>query len=264
MKLYHGTSEHYLDKILAEGLKPRPFDSPGNWSRTKSHPNAVYLTASYALYYGVNALRDDDNLERALILEIDTERLNDAFMLPDDDFIAYALSVQDNPFKGKNMIDIMNAIDIFDYQHEWKKSVEALGTAGYVGVIPPKAISKYALVPVTIPLLAMWSLNPTISVLNYKIVGHQYRDLMAWIFDGTTIPGSITSEYLTEAIKNKDAHLARTFVHETTLSDEEVLAESVKFLEEYKEDWHKAHASITVVDLDQVRSLELPRKRGDK
>src|SRR5713226_8459285 len=82
MKLYHGTTERYLNSILKIGISPRR-RRKSNWN-VKSNPRAVYLTNVYALHFA-NAARASG--EAALILEIDTDDLNSTLLAPDEDYL---------------------------------------------------------------------------------------------------------------------------------------------------------------------------------
>lgn len=51
MRLYHGTSSRHLARILDRGLEPRG-RRKGNWKAYPSRRDMVYLTDSYAPFFG--------------------------------------------------------------------------------------------------------------------------------------------------------------------------------------------------------------------
>lgn len=154
MKLYHGTSLKNLPAILREGLRPRCETShAGNWKHTvDSCDSAVYLTDAFAGHFAFSAVSDEEG-DEAVILEIDTDRLNPSRLVPDEDFLAHLVHIDPDkaemygihaPIGASNL----NALSeyfrdyIEDYPEFWEDSLRILGTCAYAGTIPPEAITK--------------------------------------------------------------------------------------------------------------------------
>jgi hypothetical protein len=75
-------------------------------------------------------------------------------------------------------------MNIKKYQRYWEKSLEGIGNCCYKGAIPPSAITRYCLFDAKQrPSIAMAMLDPSISILNYTLIGkYKYRNLVAWMF----------------------------------------------------------------------------------
>ena len=71
--LYHGTSLSKLESILKDGIMPRRLSGKSNWDDNESHDNMVYLTNSYAPYYSLASLEDDDDKPVVLEIKFDEE-----------------------------------------------------------------------------------------------------------------------------------------------------------------------------------------------
>lgn len=181
MKLYHGTSAKYLARVLREGLKPRG-TKPGVWADTSpSRPDAVYLTAAYPLHY---ALAAAGHTHDRVVFEVDTAKLNPFRFVPDEDCLEQA--TRGNRPEGCPE-DVAGAtLWIRDRLHNhaatetWQLSLKHLGNCAYLGSIPPDAITRYAVIPKSWPVLR-WS-DPTITLANFRFMGPYYRKLSALIF----------------------------------------------------------------------------------
>ena len=97
-KLYHGTSESAVKRILKEGLLPRSVSGVGgNWDHTvPSASDRTYLTKGYAPYFAAMAAEEG---ERWAIIEIDYTRLamaqyDSTYFLPDEDYVEQILRAQ--------------------------------------------------------------------------------------------------------------------------------------------------------------------------
>jgi hypothetical protein len=129
MILYHGTSTKYLPSILAEGLQPRSITGRKSHfaGDVASKPDLVYLTDCYAMYYAfVAAHRDDADLA---ILKVDVSNEN---LFPDEDFVAYVLSIQNKTSWKKTIA----TTDPRDFQHHWQESLAYSGVAAIASVVP--------------------------------------------------------------------------------------------------------------------------------
>lgn len=182
MKLYHGTSARHLDRVLKHGLQPRGKKS-GNWKHTvESRPDAVYLTTAYPLYYGFCATKGPKDRD-ALILQIDSDKLNPWALHPDEDFLGHA--VKDKLLDGMSLNErtAIHRDNLEAYQEHWPASVEALGNCCHIGGIPLDAITQ----AVVVPNIAGWVAysDPVIAPLNYRFMGPFYRELTASLFGET-------------------------------------------------------------------------------
>lgn len=200
MLLYHGTSESRARKIMVEGLKPRGKTGRTNWQHTiESNPKAVYLTDAYPAYFAYNASRDG---ERWAIIEVDTDKLDESKLHPDEDVLEQAGRKFDH-LQEKGMIERTR----YYRRHartnpNWEKSLQAMGTCGYYGEIPPEAITRVVFIdPEKIDggfLLSM--IDCSISIMNYRFCADKYRNYTRWIMGETMTPEDV-GYFLPEAIE---------------------------------------------------------------
>lgn len=196
MKLYHGTAARHLPKVLKHGLKPRG-KGKGNWEHTvMSRPDAVYLTVAYSLYYALTATKKSER--EAVIFEVDSSKLNPFRLCPDEDFLAQAAQVGAPAFKDikeqyDNDLLKMTAHfrdELEEYSDDWEASVKHMGNCCFIGNIPVEAITRYALIP-NIYKFVQWS-DPTIGIMNYRVLGEYYQALSKRVFGDET---DYVSEY---------------------------------------------------------------------
>jgi len=194
MLLYHGTSLKNWEKIKETGLLPRKLGSTSNWEHTvESDPNTVYLTDAYAMYFSYQCTDKDEEtgkLDKAVIIEIDTTQLNykkfvadeDALeqvsrSVPGGDGLPQTMSMEERTIHYRNMAKKYAEVG---YGHEW--SIQTLGTCGYKEKIPLKAITRVAIIDLEKQKQLSVFLDPSIAIMNYRIVGAKYRALSAMIF----------------------------------------------------------------------------------
>tara|TARA_R110000787_G_C13242067_1_gene428407 strand:+ start:94 stop:720 length:627 start_codon:yes stop_codon:yes gene_type:complete len=180
MKLYHGTSNHNLNKILKAGfITPR--NNKGNWRETvMSNDKMVYLTNSYACYFAFNTAKglasDDPNWKaedfddsKAVVLELDVSIKN---LYPDEDYLEQStrdadkhddldMIVRTKEFRGQYK----------NYKDKWKDSLNGLGTVCHEGAIPITKITRIAVLKESVFLNS----QPTITLKNQKYLGEQYH-----------------------------------------------------------------------------------------
>lgn len=194
MKLYHGTTERHLESIMADGLKPRGLDGVTNWDQTvESNPHTVYLTTAYAPFFAYSSTTVMDGLEgeRWVVLEIDTDLLDDSLIVPDEDALEQVTRDGNDPENlgfpkefyewdmKERTIWFRSRLD--EYSHVWRMSIEMLGTCGYMGEIPTSAITRVvAYDPRSNPSMTLAALDPCISIMNYQLCGEKYRALTRW------------------------------------------------------------------------------------
>jgi len=175
MKLYHGTSSRHLPSILKEGLKPRRA-RPGNWEHTvEGCPDAVYLTAAYAHHFALQACRKND---RCVIVEIDTDQLDSFWLVPDEDAVAFASNMPGKTLREKSA-HYRGTLHDFAGTETYKLSLEQLGNCCYYGAVPRRAITRI----VSFDQKDVWTYSdPTITPINYHLMGEYYRALIAKTF----------------------------------------------------------------------------------
>jgi hypothetical protein len=198
MLLYHGTTAKHLKSILRDGLRPRGTKA-GRWQDWPSRPDCTYLTSAYGFYFAMACpLEDGDRL----VLEIDTQRLDQSLLLPDEDFIAQGL-IAANPDADlagvhaivRDKLDCAIATDgdgtsfavgfrdgdsPWNGQPAWEVSVTYLTTCCYKGTISPAAFSRYVLFDYTQrPLLSTMAYNDGVRL---KGPHQQMANLTAWFF----------------------------------------------------------------------------------
>lgn len=199
MKLYHGTSAAVARRALFGGVEPRG-DRKSTWS-VASAKDRVYLTDSYALYFAANASGEED----WGIVEIDTTKLYTGNLCPNEDFLEQATREQPNSGCPKGLRTMIQRTKWFrkhshkGYQKFWEDSLKHLGNCAHLGAIDYRAVTRVAIYdPDTNPYITMRALDPTITLMNYKIVGDTYRALTAWIFDETVTAEELLGKSLTE------------------------------------------------------------------
>ena len=175
MKLYHGTNEDYFPQIMVKGLQPRG-KRKSHWEQYPSRNDMVYLTVAYPFYFALNT----KGMGRPIVLEIESEELNEELLHPDEDFVVQSLAK-----KPKHIEKIHNDIknNLESYQQHWQLSIENLGNCCYKGNIHKAAIKRVCLFnPKARPTIATMVLDPTISLMNYQFMHAKYTSLVAWMF----------------------------------------------------------------------------------
>lgn len=191
VKLYHGTSEKYLEAVLRGGLLPRR-KRKGNWVHSVgSNPNAVYLTSTYSIFYAQCATESND--EKLAVIEIDTTLLDEALFAPDEDMLEQC-SRQDSglPCFGLSMkkrnVWFRKRLHS-DFQHLWEKSLEVMGVCTYFGEVPPFAMTRVAVMPFEHPI--RWASDPIVCPQNYAFTAGYYRNLTKLLFGDSDFENSI-------------------------------------------------------------------------
>ena len=180
--LYHGTNTNNLDKILKDGLYPRG-NSEGNWTHTiRSRNDMVYLTNSYAVYFAICSIGEDDMYDgfvKPVVLEVEVDACN---LYPDEDFMEQATrnnTMWQDYFMSIGHEDMTARTEYFrdnisEFQDDYTNSLEYLGNACYLGEIKPESIKRYSVLDAN----KVWDYSdPTITLMNYRIMGSRYRKL---------------------------------------------------------------------------------------
>jgi len=190
---YHGTSFASWNRIQHEGIIPRGSSKISNWSHSiESNPNTVYLSDAYAMYFGVVAAETSfDRCSKVVIIEVETDTLNQSNLVPDEDALEQVGRYQ----KGGDGLPKEWGID-FRTRHYRRKvrefaagglgfswSMESLGTGGYVGSISPTQFRRVAVINTNVEKDLVWEyVNAQITIHNYQFLGEKYRELSKRIF----------------------------------------------------------------------------------
>lgn len=198
MLLYHGTSLSRWEKIKENGLLPRKNGSESNWTHTvESNADTVYLTDAYAMYFSLQCIQKvDKNFDHAVIIEVNTSKLDSKKLVADEDALEQAsrntpggdglprnMTMEDRTRYYRNLTKQYAS---HGYDHNW--SLKILGTCGYMGKIPVKAITRIAIVDLSVQKQMSVFLDPSISLMNYKFIGAKYRILNAMVFGDSPKP----------------------------------------------------------------------------
>jgi hypothetical protein len=197
MKLYHGTAGENVRAILKHGIKPRRATKKNNWKHSvASHEHAVYLTSVYAGYYAHQAAKTS----KLGIIEIDTDRLDQDLFRPDEDFLEQATrngKTSNRQLKrlkklGMNARTEWFSAHLDEFAQAWKASVERLGNCSYLGEIPPTAITRASLFDYKKnALIASELLEPTITLVNFKLWSERYHALTRWLMGEDIDPDAL-------------------------------------------------------------------------
>lgn len=176
MKLYHGTSEKHLEKILTKGLVPRG-RRKGNWTQFPSRHDMVYLTAAYAPFFALQA-----GGKQGVIIEVDCDLDT---LYPDEDFIAQVIAKQTE----RDFHEIHDEVrkNLEQYKHHAVDSIQRLGNCCHKGAISTHNISRYVVIDFAKRSdLVLQFGDPQISLMNYMILGERYRSIITWLFEDST------------------------------------------------------------------------------
>lgn len=181
MLLYHGTSSKHLKRIQKYGLKPR-MKKKGNWEHTiQSRSDCVYLTSLYAPYFAASVCKK----EPWMIVEVDSDRMEPFFFLPDEDFLEQATRSQEDFSNIGNTMQQRTKWfrdKLENFQQYWEQSIQALGNCCYQGIITPENITRIAIFdPKQDQRIAWQAMDPTITILNKFFCGTKYEELTAEI-----------------------------------------------------------------------------------
>lgn len=174
MKVYHGTGIQHLVSILTNGLRPRN-KKKSNWKEFPSRKDMVYLSTAYAPYFAMI-----NNSDKAVILEIEIDELDQDKLFPDEDGIAQALSQQEKVPLDEVHDQVKDNLEF--YQHLAMASIDLIGNICYQGTIKPEQIKRYTTIEFNKRTeLTMICGDPSISVMNYKLCGNKYRTFTEWL-----------------------------------------------------------------------------------
>lgn len=135
MKLYHGTSDGFLDdNIIKYGIISRSLSGNNNFCSTNvsSHPDLVYLTndcASAFLYACISATVNDHDSPK--ILAIDLEDLDKSKLRADENLISLEETggfIVSHDIRNEQVSRVIN-------DHRWELSLEKVKKCAYIDSI---------------------------------------------------------------------------------------------------------------------------------
>lgn len=142
MILYHGTTVDALERILSDGLQP---DQPQYRTDGFGRSGYVYLSRYYAPAYAVLGA-ESIGAKECVIIEVETEALDEAYFRPDEDDLAYQ---QCGPFAELEKIErVRREIDLEKYADQWGYALDRFGNIAHKGAISVDHLRRYARVTV--------------------------------------------------------------------------------------------------------------------
>mgnify|MGYP001570346084 CR=1 FL=1 len=163
MILYHGTSEKNAQRIMVDGFQ---IDRKYNW-KVKSKAGLIYLSLAYAPFYA--GCVKGAGIRGALI----QVEVNEETLYPDEDYIMYTLGF---PVYTQEQL---NALDLEHFKSLYKVSLQYLGNA----CAKPEDIKILGVRYFSMERLLLVS-DPTITPINFMIMGTYYQELTKWIYEG--------------------------------------------------------------------------------
>lgn len=182
LKLYHGTTATVAKLALKTGLLPRAMlktKPQGNWDNgLESHPDYVYLTDVYAVFFASQAA----GFRKWGIVELDCDVLQEANIYPDEDYLVERLMSQGPWDKAKaRQLNKKVRASIESFKDEWSNSLRGLGTIAHRGPIPKEAITRIVLFkPRSNIQIAGCCLSQSVTIGNHSVAAGRHRTLTEW------------------------------------------------------------------------------------
>lgn len=205
MLAYHGTSLERWKTIKKQGLTPRGENGKSNWTHSiESNPDTIYLTDAYAMNFALASINSGEpDKDHAVLIEIDTDRLNPDNLVPDEDALEqvsrklgpggdrlpphWSMVERTRYYRGMVREYAEKGLD-FDW------SMSELGTAGHVGAINCTAFTRVAIIDIKIQRKIVWEyMNSQVSVYNYQFLGPQYRSYTRMLFGDAPRPEDVAA-----------------------------------------------------------------------
>lgn len=196
MKLYHGTNDIRWKSIQKTGLVPSGATGLSNWTHSiESNPDTVYLTSGYALYFSITSMNMDlKRNHKAVIIEIDTDVLDQDLLVADEDALEQA-SREQRSFTHEDMVqrtrkfrDLTLRYSEMGYGFEW--SLDVLGTCGYRGPITPDLFSRVAFVDIRKEsALSMMMMDVSVCIANHRFLKVRNENAHRVLFGDPFITG---------------------------------------------------------------------------
>ena len=224
MKLYHGTSSRFKDDILANGLRPRG-DRESLWEKYPSRSDMVYLTTAYGFYFALAHDYDDDGIK--IVFEIESDRLDQDLLFPDEDFVAQLHSHRLNAPLETIHDDLRDNLEEITFRSDdgqqisgWQLSITATTTCCYKGIIPPQAITRYC--------IFHSRLRPRLTAMCFNEGPHlggpheDHRRLGLWMFGNRKkLPRFVPTRFIAMLGDMPDVHKAAAALTHINYKQEE-------------------------------------------
>ena len=175
--LYHGTTRNALREILRSGIVPRTPEAPGSWPSEASRAGLVYLTEAHAIHYAVSPQRNYRG-DYALV-EVSLAEIPESRLYPDEDYLAQEAWPRSAHYGAPDW-----SLDVSEQKHRWMASLERLGNVAVAGVIPPTAITRYAILSRHRLFWAYYSGPDNARLIHrYREKRQRQQDMLSLIFD---------------------------------------------------------------------------------
>jgi hypothetical protein len=165
----------------------------------------VYLTSAYPFFFACHVDEgEQDSCSPALAIEIDSTRLDQRLLYPDEDFVVQVVAKRyDKPIAEIHDAIRAELVELSETCQDttgkpvptWEASLAALGTCCYKGVIPRNAMTRYCLLDyVQRILLAAMAYNEGPGLEGPH---EQHRQLTQWIFGNRSkLPNFIPTNFI--------------------------------------------------------------------
>jgi hypothetical protein len=172
IQLYHGTSTKNADKIMQSGFKQKK----SNWEgKIESKKGFIYLTSAYSVYYGSQAAKEGDKFGSIVKVEVNSKDL-----YPDEDYIWFKHGIEHDQ------------INLEEYKHLGLESLEKMGTCSIKLGSTIQVLGRKDFV---IGEMYQYS-DPSVSPMNYGILGAYYRELSRRIYEGEELETLLIASWL--------------------------------------------------------------------
>lgn len=248
-KMYHGTAYKYYDTIRKFGITPRS-SGEGNWDEFPSRSDMVYLTTTYPFFFSVAAENKEDS-EKIVVFETELCNLDYNYLYPDEDFVYQVMKMKYKPkieaLAHDLHVEIKEGIE--KYREMWLSSIINMGNCAYQDDIHPTCFSRCCIVDLKDRShLAMEILNPSISIMNHRLCGERYRDMIAWFFgDIPLLPQVADAIERKKQFPDKGFDQAVDFWIEQSENREGI---KVEYCQTWKDVWGK-----DVISLEKAKEL---------
>jgi hypothetical protein len=165
---------------MRDGIRPRAAHH-SNWEAASCDAN-VYLTSAYAMYFAHHARRCPD--EDLVIVEVDSDRLEAASLLADEDAVWFAWQKGHVPEEfhpadgldkyGQSMHFASLLRKMSDLGIGYEASLAMMGNCAYEGTVPVEAITRVVRYSAKEGPWWLAFHDPIISPLNFVFHGSEY------------------------------------------------------------------------------------------
>lgn len=213
MKLFHGTSTKYLDAILRDGIQPRNVTGVDASERfesgvdTLSAQDHVYLCRKSARYAISTPFAETDpekahrclngQLEFApMLIEVDSLSLSESNFRPDEDWLSPLVLAQNRLVNqldlepgtseyalARRMTHSLTCRDMAMNADLWEMCLENFGCVAHFGAIPPTAIERVSILPLSFKQFVEIGMVLEGNCMNLprKVIEQMNNALLKWM-----------------------------------------------------------------------------------